>query len=63
MFLPQARPAVIGTLSQLPPWLLGLGEMPFAFRVPVWTTRFDFAEVGVWITLNGLFLIGALFVP
>lgn len=62
MFLFQARTAVIGTLSQLPPGLFGLGEMPFAFRVPVWTTRFDFAEVGVWITLYGLFMIEALFV-
>lgn len=62
MLLLQALPAVVGALSELPPWLLCFGEVPCAFFLPVWAGRFDLFEIGMRIPLDGFFLVEALFV-
>ena len=62
MLLLQALPAVVGALSELPPWLLCFGEVPCAFLLPVGAGRFDFFEIGMRIPLDGFFLVEALFV-
>lgn len=58
----KAFSSVVGALTELPPRLFCLGEVPFRFFRPVWPGRFDLGEIWVWVPLDMLLLVEALFV-
>ena len=62
MLLFQRFPVVIGTLTELPIGIPGLGKMPLGFLFPVRTGGLYFCEVRVRVATNSLFGVVAFFV-